>query len=143
MWIKSLFYTLLIIFLFIISNIGFISIDLTNKEILTLWSSNEYILDELSFLICSTDYLMLTNNSLFLFCITIFLLRNKLKQSLYMIFSVILISVINNAITLIYILNFSTISRFFKDQSLNWILISFPISMVIIYLITRINFQEQ
>ncbi|PHM70074.1 hypothetical protein Xekj_02036 [Xenorhabdus sp. KJ12.1] len=143
MWIQSLFYTLLIISLFIISNMGFISIDLTTKEILTLWSSNKHTLDELSFLICSTNYLMLTNNSLFLFCITIFLLRNKLKESLYMILSVILISVINNAITLIYILNFSTSYRFIKDQSLNWILISFPISMVIIYLITRIELHKK
>ncbi len=116
MSIKSLLYTFLIMFLFIISNIGFISIDLTTKEIFTLWPNNEYTIDELSFLICSADYLMLTNNLLFIFCITIFLFRNNLKRSLHLIFSAILISVINNLVTLIYILNFSTISHFLKTN---------------------------
>ncbi len=86
MWIKSLFNILIIIILFIISNVGFISLDLTIKEIITLWSSKEYTSAELSFLICTTDYVMLTNNLLFFFCTTVFFFRNKLKRSSRMIF---------------------------------------------------------
>ncbi|CDL86503.1 membrane hypothetical protein [Xenorhabdus cabanillasii JM26] len=143
MWIKSLFNILIIIILFIISNVGFISLDLTIKEIITLWSSKEYTSAELSFLICTTDYVMLTNNLLFVFCTTVFLFRNKLKRSSRIIFSAFSIDLLNNLITFIYILNFSTLFQFIKNCDLIWILILFPVSMIIIYFLARKSTNEQ
>ncbi|CDG16444.1 membrane protein of unknown function [Xenorhabdus doucetiae] len=142
MWIKSLFNMLIIIILFVISNVGFISIDLTIKEIITLWSSKEYTSSELSFLIRTTDYVMLTNNFMFVFCAAIFLFRNKLKHSLRIIFSTFLIGLLNNIVTFIYIFNFSTIFQFIKNRDLIWILIFFPVSMVIIYILARKSTNE-
>ncbi|PHM28764.1 membrane hypothetical protein [Xenorhabdus innexi] len=143
MWIKSLLNISTIIILFIISNVGFISLDLTIKEILTLWSSKEYTSSELSFLICTTDYVILTNNLLFVFCITAFLFRNKLKRSSRIIFSAFLIDLLNNLITFIYILNFSAIFKFIKNFDLIWILILFPVSMIIIYFLASKSTNEQ
>ncbi|PHM33572.1 hypothetical protein Xinn_02306 [Xenorhabdus innexi] len=142
-WIKSLFNIIPIIALFIVNNMGFISIELTIKEVITIWPSHEYSPDELHFLIDATDYVMLTNNFLFIFCIIIFFFRNKLKYSLQLIFSAFLISIINNAVRLIYILNFSVLLKFIKVQSLNFIFISFPVSIVIIYILARVNLHKK
>ncbi len=139
MWIKSLFNMLIIIILFIFSNIGFISIDLTIKEIITLWTSKEYTPSELSFFIQITDYVMLTNNFLFVLCTTIFFFRNKLRYSLRMIFSVFLITLLNNISTFIYALNFSIFFKFIKNHDIHLILILFPVSMIIIYILARIK----
>ncbi|CDH05550.1 membrane hypothetical protein [Xenorhabdus bovienii str. oregonense] len=143
MWIKSLFNMLIIIILFVFSNAGFISLDLTIKEVITPWPSKDYTSPELSFFIHATDYVMLTNNFLFVLCTALFLFRNKLKYSLRMIFSVFLISLLNNVATFIYILNFSTFFKFIKNQDIHWILISFPVSMIIIYILARKNANEQ
>lgn len=139
MWIKSLFNMLIIIILFIFSNIGFISIDLTIKEIITLWTSKEYTPSELSFFIQITDYVMLTNNFLFVLCTTIFFFRNKIRYSLRMIFSVFLITLLNNISTFIYVLNFSIFFKFIKNHDIHLILILFPVSMIIIYILARIK----
>ncbi len=56
---------LIIIILFVISNVGFISLDLTIKEVITLWSSEEYTSAELSFLIHATDYTQDTSKCMF------------------------------------------------------------------------------
>ncbi|KMW73199.1 hypothetical protein TI10_08805 [Photorhabdus luminescens subsp. luminescens] len=139
MWIKSLLNILIIIILFIFSNIGFISIDLTIKEVITLWTNKEYTPSELSFFIQITDYAMLANNFLFVLCATIFFFRNKFKYSLRMIFSVLLITLINNISTLIYVLNFSSFFKLIKNHDIHLILVSFPVSMVIIYILARIK----
>ncbi|TDB48099.1 hypothetical protein C5468_17010 [Photorhabdus luminescens subsp. mexicana] len=139
MWIKSLLNILIIIILFIFSNIGFISIDLTIKEVITLWTSKEYTPSELSFFIQITDYAMLANNFLFVLCATIFFFRNKFKHSLRMIFSFLLITLINNISTLIYVLNFSSFFKLIKNHDIHLILVSFPVSMVIIYILARIK----
>lgn len=143
MQIKSLFNMLIIIILFVISNAGFISLDLTIKEIITLWSSKEYTSSDLSFFIHATDYVMLTNNLLFILCATIFLFRNKLKRSLRMLLSTFLIGLLNNSATFIYILNFSTLFQFIPNRELNWIFILFPVSMMIIYILARKSTNEQ
>ncbi|PHM50745.1 hypothetical protein Xmir_00147 [Xenorhabdus miraniensis] len=150
MWIKPLFNMLIIIILFIFSNIGFISIDLTIKEVITLWTSKEYSPSELSFFIQITDYVMLINNFMFVLCATIFFFRNKLKYSLRIIFSVFLITLLNNISTFIYVLNFSTFFKFIKNHDLHFTfyilhftLILFPVSMVIIYILARIKTNEQ
>ncbi|CDH21922.1 membrane hypothetical protein [Xenorhabdus bovienii str. kraussei Quebec] len=139
MWIKSLFNMLIIIILFVFSNVGFISIDLTIKEVITLWTSKEYTPSELSFFIHVTDYVMLTNNFLFVLCTALFLFRNKLKYSLRMIFSVFLITLLNNISTFIYVLNFSNFFKFIKNHDIHLILILFPVSMIIIYILARVK----
>ncbi|KMJ47093.1 hypothetical protein AB204_00155 [Xenorhabdus khoisanae] len=143
MQIKSLFNMLIIIILFVISNAGFISLDLTIKEIITLWSSKEYTSSDLSFFIHATDYVMLTNNLLFILCTAIFLFRNKLKRRLRMLLSTFLIGLLNNSATFIYILNFSTLFQFIPNRELNWIFILFPVSMMIIYILARKSTNEQ
>ncbi len=142
MWIKSLFNMLIIMLLFIISNIGFISIDLTIKEVITLRASKEYTPSELSFFISATDYVMLTNNFLFVLCTIVFLLRKKLRNSFRIIFFIFLITLLNNISTFIYVLNFSTFFKFIKNYDIHFILISFPISMIIIYILARKNTYE-
>ncbi|PHM75859.1 hypothetical protein Xcab_03652 [Xenorhabdus cabanillasii JM26] len=139
MWIKLLFNMLIIIILFIFSNIGFISINLTIKEVIILWTSKKYTPSELSFFIHLTDYIMLTNNFLFVLCTTLFLFRKKLKNSLRIIFFIFLVSLLNNIATFIYTLNFSTFFKFIKNQDIHWILTLFPVSMVIIYILARIK----
>ncbi|CDH30781.1 membrane hypothetical protein [Xenorhabdus bovienii str. Intermedium] len=139
MWIKSLFNMLIIMILFVFSNVGFISIDLTIKEVITLWTSKEYTPSELSFFIHATDYVMLTNNFLFVLCTALFLFRNKLKYSLRMIFSVFLITLLNNISTFIYVLNFSNFFKFIKNHDIHLILILFPVSMIIIYILARVK----
>ncbi|WP_338803878.1 hypothetical protein WDV76_18410 [Xenorhabdus griffiniae] len=141
MWIKSLFNMLIIMLLFIFSNIGFISIDLTIKEVITLRASKEYTPSELSFFISATDYIMLTNNFLFVLCTILFLLRKKLKNSLGMIFFIFLIASLNNIF--IYVLKFSTFFKFIKNHDIHFILISFPISIVIIYILASKKTYEQ
>ncbi|REF25924.1 hypothetical protein BDD26_0471 [Xenorhabdus cabanillasii] len=139
MWIKLLFNMLIIIILFIFSNIGFISINLTIKEVIILWTSKKYTPSELSFFIHLTNYIMLTNNFLFVLCTTLFLFRKKLRNSLRIIFFIFLVSLLNNIATFIYTLNFSTFFKFIKNQDIHWILTLFPVSMVIIYILARIK----
>ncbi|MBC8944721.1 hypothetical protein Xind_01180 [Xenorhabdus indica] len=139
MWIKSLLNILIITILFIFSNVGFISIDLTIKEVITLWTNKEYTPSELSFFIQITGYVMLANNFLFVLCATIFFFRNKLKYSLRMIFSVFLIALINNISTFIYVLNLPNFFKFIKNYDMHLVLFSFPVSMVIIYILARIK----
>ncbi|PHM29046.1 hypothetical protein Xbud_01143 [Xenorhabdus budapestensis] len=139
MRIKSLLNILIITILFIFSNVGFISIDLTIKEVIILWTNKEYTPSELSFFIQITDYAMLANNFLFVLCATIFFFRNKLKYSLRMIFSVFLIALINNISTFIYVLNFPNFFKFIKNHDMHLILFSFSVSMVIIYILARIK----
>ncbi|PHM51382.1 hypothetical protein Xekk_03782 [Xenorhabdus sp. KK7.4] len=139
MWIKSLFNILIVIILFIFCNIGFISIDLTTKEVITLWTSNEYTPSELSFFIQITDYAMLANNFLFVLCTIMLFLRNKLKHSLRIIFLIFLISLINNISTFIYALNFPTFFKFIKNHDIHLVLVSFPASIIIIYIFARIK----
>ncbi len=139
MWIKSLFNILIVIILFIFCNIGFISIDLTTKEVITLWTSNEYTSSELSFFINAVDYVMLANNFFFILCAAMLLFRKKLKYSLKMIFFIFLITLLNNVFTFLYVLNFSIFFKFIKDNDIYFILISFPISMIIIYILARKN----
>ncbi|PHM45021.1 hypothetical protein Xmau_01226 [Xenorhabdus mauleonii] len=137
MWIKSLFNILIIIILFIISNVGFISLDLTIKEIMTLYSNEEYPATELSFLVNITDYVMLTNNLLFIFCTVIFLFRSQLRHGSHLLFLGVLINLFNNTITFIYILTSSTLFQFVKSHDLIWILALFPVSIIIIYRLAK------
>ncbi|MBC8948952.1 hypothetical protein BDE27_2550 [Xenorhabdus ehlersii] len=143
MWIKSLFNILIVMILFIFCNIGLISIDLTTKEVITLWTSNEYTPSELSFFINAADYVMLANNFFFILCTAMLLLRKRFKYSLKMIFFIFLIAILNNVFTFLYVLNFSNFFKFIKNNDIYFILISFPISMIIIYILARKNTYEQ